>query len=70
MRGKVKWFNANKGYGFVITHEQKEYFVHWKSIVTKSPNELKTLIQNEIVEFDVIETRKGSQAVNILRINA
>ncbi|HNQ43268.1 MAG TPA: cold shock domain-containing protein, partial [Candidatus Cloacimonadota bacterium] len=31
MTGKVKWFNKNKGYGFIITDDNKEYFVHWKS---------------------------------------
>ena len=69
MHGKVKWFNANKGYGFIITEEKKEYFVHWKSIVTQSPSELKTLIQDEDVEFDLIETEKGIQAINIIRLN-
>ena len=67
MRGKVKWFNANKGYGFILAPDQKEYFVHWTSIVTKSPNELKTLEQNDSVEFDVFMTDKGPQAVNIVK---
>jgi CspA family cold shock protein len=34
MTGKVKWFNPNKGYGFILTDDGHEYFVHWKSIVT------------------------------------
>jgi CspA family cold shock protein len=67
MRGKVKWFNTNKGYGFILTQENKEYFVHWTSIVTKSQNELKTLEQNDIVEFDIFMTDKGPQAVNIIK---
>ena len=67
MRGKVKWFNTNKGYGFILTQENKEYFVHWTSIVTKSQNDLKTLEQNEVVEFDVFITDKGPQAVNIIK---
>jgi len=67
MKGKVKWFNSNKGYGFIVAHE-REYFVHWKSIVTKSPNDVKTLEQNETVEFDELQTKKGFQAINILRL--
>ena len=69
MKGKVKWFNSNKGYGFIITDDKKEYFVHWKSIVSMSPNEQKTLDQNDIVEFDIIQTDKGDQAINILKQN-
>ena len=69
MNGKVKWFNSNKGYGFIITEENTEYFVHWKSIITKNPNELKTLNQDEPVQFDIIETDKGTQAINIVRMN-
>jgi len=70
MKGKVKWFNTNKGYGFIITDDNKEYFAHWKAIVTKSPNELKTLNQNELVQFDLLQTEKGAQAINIIRIHA
>ena len=69
MRGKVKWFNKNKGYGFILTDDNKEYFVHWKSIVTNSPRELKVLEQDEEVTFDLMETDKGIQAINIIRIN-
>jgi CspA family cold shock protein len=69
MKGKVKWFNPNKGYGFILTDENQEYFVHWKSIVTRNPNELKVLDQDEPVEFDLIETDKGTQAINIIRLN-
>lgn len=68
MKGTVKWFNSNKGYGFIVTDENIEYFVHWKSIVTKNPSELKVLEQNEPVEFDLIQTDKGVQAINIIRL--
>ncbi|MFA5498449.1 MAG: cold shock domain-containing protein [Candidatus Cloacimonadia bacterium] len=70
MRGQVKWFNPNKGYGFIIQPgSSKEYFVHWKSIVTNSPTELKVLEQDEEVEFDLIETDRGVQAINVIRLN-
>jgi CspA family cold shock protein len=69
MKGKVKWFDDAKGYGFVITDEGKEYFVHWKSIVTASDKGRKFLVKEEDVEFDLIETDKGTQAINIVRLN-
>ncbi|MCD4652017.1 MAG: cold shock domain-containing protein [Candidatus Cloacimonetes bacterium] len=69
MNGTVKWFNKNKGYGFIITEDNNEFFVHWKSIVTKSPSELKILEQDEKVQFDTIETDKGTQAINVIRLN-
>lgn len=69
MKGKVKWFNSNKGYGFIVTEDNKEFFAHWKSIVSKTPNELKTLEQNEKVEFDLLKTDKGIQAINIIRLS-
>jgi len=69
MRGKVKWFNRNKGYGFIILPNEKEYFVHWKSIVTNSPSDLKILDQDEEVEFDIIETDRGVQAINVIRLD-
>jgi CspA family cold shock protein len=68
MTGKVKWFSASKGYGFIVTNDNKEFFVHWSAIVTKSPSDVKTLEQNDKVSFDVIETEKGTQAINIIRL--
>lgn len=68
MKGTVKWFDEGKGYGFVITPEGKEFFVHWKSIVTVSELGRKTLIPDEEVEFDTIETDRGVQAINIIRL--
>ena len=68
MTGTVKWFNPNKGYGFILA-DGVEYFVHWKSIVTKSLNELKVLEQDERVQFDLMETDKGTQAINVIRLD-
>ncbi|MDP8269161.1 MAG: cold shock domain-containing protein [Candidatus Tenebribacter davisii] len=69
MKGTVKWFNEGKGFGFIITDEGKEFFVHWKSIVTASELGRKTLIPDEEVEFDTIETDRGIQAINVIRVN-
>jgi len=69
MKGKVKWFDDTKGYGFVLSEEGKEFFVHWKSIVTSSDKERKFLVNDEEVQFDLMETDKGVQAINIIRLN-
>ena len=69
MIGKVKWFDESKGYGFVLSEEGIEYFVHWKSIVTMSEMTRKYLVQDEDVQFDLMETDKGIQAINVVRLN-
>ena len=69
MKGKVKWFNANKGFGFIVSEDNRECFAHWSSIVSKSNKDVKTLEQDETVEFDLQESGKGLQAVNIVRLN-
>ncbi|MBC8415913.1 MAG: cold shock domain-containing protein [Candidatus Cloacimonetes bacterium] len=69
MKGKVKWFDEAKGYGFVMSEEGTEYFVHWKSIVTISDRGRKFLVKDENIEFDLIETDKGTQAINIVRLH-
>lgn len=69
MYGKVKWFDETKGYGFVLSDEGKEYFVHWKSIVTASDKNRKYLVPDEDVEFDTLQTDKGVQAINVIRLN-
>ncbi|HPR17784.1 MAG TPA: cold shock domain-containing protein [Candidatus Cloacimonadota bacterium] len=68
MIGKVKWFDDSKGYGFVLTEDGTEYFVHWKSIVTMSEKSRKYLVPEEEVQFDLMETDKGTQAINVVRL--
>lgn len=65
MRSRVKWFKDDKGYGFIKYTETEDIFVHYSSIVQ---NGYKTLKKDEEVEFDLIETAKGYQAVNTKRV--
>jgi CspA family cold shock protein len=63
-RGKVKWFDGKKGYGFIEREEGGDVFVHFTAI--KSDKEYKSLEQGATVEFDVVEGKKGLQAINVV----
>ena len=61
-KGTVKWFNNQKGYGFITTEEGKDVFVHFSAITGEG---FKTLNENEAVEFDIVDGDKGPQATNV-----
>ncbi len=65
MKGKVKWFNSTKGFGFITTEEGKDVFVHFSAIKMDG---YKSLDENEEVEFDVVDGEKGPQAANVVRL--
>ena len=65
MTGKVKWFNAAKGYGFITGDDGKEVFVHFSAIQVDA---FKTLDEGQPVEYDVNEGPKGPQAANVKKI--
>ena len=60
-RGTVKWFNSEKGYGFIASRAGKEYFVHKSKVVDLQGN----LDQGQMVEFEIEDGRKGPEAVNV-----
>ena len=60
--GKVKWFNAEKGYGFITTDEGKDVFVHYSSIQADG---LRSLEEGQTVTFDIVEGDRGQQAANV-----
>lgn len=60
MKGKVKWYNWRKGYGFITGDDEKDYFVHFSQV----PEGTK-LYENDEVEFEAVEGEKGMQAQNI-----
>lgn len=62
MQGTVKWFNVVKGFGFITDLDGKDVFVHYSGIVAEG---FKTLKEGQVVKFDVIDTEKGEQAVNV-----
>ncbi len=62
MTGKVKWFNSEKGYGFITTDEGVDVFAHYSQI---QKDGFKSLEEGEAVSFDVVEGAKGPQAENI-----
>ena len=63
MKGKVKNFNKEKGYGFIKTEEGKDVFFHYSELKMEG---FKTVEANKIVEFELIETEKGLRAVIIV----
>lgn len=65
MIGKVKWFNAGKGFGFIETEEGKDVFVHFSSIQTDG---FKTLDEGQSVEFDIVQSERGPQAANVVKL--
>ncbi len=62
MKSKVKWFNNQKGYGFITNRNSEDIFVHYSAILT---NGFRTLREGEDVDFELLETSKGFQAVNV-----
>ncbi len=62
MTGKVKWFNAAKGYGFITGDDGQEVFVHFSAIQADG---YKTLDDGQAVEYDVNNGEKGPQAINV-----
>ena len=66
MSGQVKWFNNEKGYGFIDYITGEDIFVHYSAI---KHDGFKTLSEGQRVEFDLIETPKGLQAVNVVQIS-
>lgn len=65
MQGRVKWFNNEKGYGFIEYKENEDIFVHYSAIQQEG---YKTISEGQLVEFNLLETAKGYQATNVVVI--
>lgn len=65
MTGTVKWFNNQKGYGFISDSEGNDVFVHYSGLVMDG---FKSLEEGQAVEFEVTEGAKGPQATNVVKL--
>lgn len=65
-KGIIKWFNNDKGYGFINGSVGEDIFVHYTAIKQEG---YKTLSEGQTVEFDLIKTEKGLQATNVRTVN-
>jgi CspA family cold shock protein len=63
--GKVKWFNAQRGFGFIEVENGKDIFVHQSAIKMEG---YRTLEPGDLVKFDIVEGPKGPQAANVVRV--
>jgi len=63
--GKVKWFNKDKGYGFIEREDGGDVFVHFSAI---QGDGFKTLVEGQDVEFDIVEGTRGPQAANVVKL--
>jgi CspA family cold shock protein len=67
VKGKVKWFNAEKGYGFIAREGDPDIFVHFSAIQQEG---YKSLREGEEVEFDLVQGERGPQAQHVIRLAA
>jgi len=65
MQGRVKWFSAEKGYGFIEREDGGDVFVHYTAINAEG---FKTLEEGQLVEFDIVEGARGPQAANVTKL--
>lgn len=64
--GTVRWFNNDKGYGFIDTEEVQDIFVHYRSVQVEG---FKTLREKQKVEFTMVQSQKGAAAMEVVPIS-
>jgi CspA family cold shock protein len=65
--GKIKWFNNEKGYGFIEGSYDEDIFVHYSAIKQEG---YKSLSEGQTVEYELLETEKGLQAINVKEVSS
>jgi len=67
LRGKVKWFNNQKGYGFITRDDGSgDVFVHYSAVTGQG---FKSLVEGDSVEFEVVDSDKGPKAANVSKVS-
>lgn len=66
VQGRVKWFNNTKGYGFIGREGGSDVFVHYTAIVGDG---FRSLQEGDLVEFEIVQGQKGSQASNVVKLS-
>jgi len=66
VKGKIKWFNNSKGYGFIGREDAPDVFVHYSAIAGEG---YRTLQEGDAVEFEIVQGPKGPQANNVIKID-
>ena len=64
--GKIKWFNNEKGYGFIEGEHDEDIFVHYSAI---KQDGYKSLSEGQMLEYELLETEKGLQAINVKEVS-
>ena len=65
MKGTLKWFNNQKGYGFITDEDGRDVFVHFSGLVMEG---YKSIEEGAAVEFEVTDGEKGPQAINVVKL--
>ncbi|MGE7853100.1 cold shock domain-containing protein [Bacillus paramycoides] len=65
MQGRVKWFNAEKGFGFIERENGDDVFVHFSAIQQEG---YKSLEEGQQVQFDIVDGARGAQAANVVKL--
>jgi cold shock protein len=65
MLGRVKWFNKEKGYGFIEREDGDDVFIHYSAI---QEDGFKSLNEGQEVEFEIVEGNRGPQAANVVKV--
>lgn len=65
-KGKVKWFNEAKGFGFITSEDGADVFVHYTAI---QDNGFKSLSEGQAVSFDIVDGPKGPKAANVVKLS-
>ena len=69
MKGTVKMFNKEKGYGFIHAEDNRDYFFHYSALIMKNADEYKTAEKGENVELDVEVSERGPRTANVKKVD-